>query len=326
MSQERQYRDILDSLLKSPNPIVRYKSHVNILGADASAQNIRTMRDEIKTSAIAQSLLTDLADANPSQRDGLNTLYGRLKYLADIDYPPGDETLLSYRDRVHGWIRRLEKEYDEKLFIKDKYRVHGSFHGNALYASIVLGMVNQETDELCDNLIGYQWPGGGWNCSKVPKAIGPTIVHTAYGMRGLVAYQAQRDTPALRTAIELCAEILLDRHVYLKRTDSRPLRPVYTKMAYPYPRLYNFMVGLHILTRAGYVTDVRCTEALDLLESKFIEGQGWPMERKLFHHNPKKEGHTDANWELEKLGKASLFLTVDALEILQKANRFSPPI
>ncbi len=82
------------------------------------------------------------------------------------------------------------------------------------------------------------------------------------------------------------------------------------------------MAGLHILARSGYITDSRCNQALDLLESKFVEGQGWVMERKLFHHNKNKQGYTNVYWEMEKLrGGANQFLTVDAMEILKKAGR-----
>lgn len=316
------YSEIVDQLSESANPIIRYKTRLNLEGADPNESGMLALRKEIKDSPIAQGLLADLAMSKASTRSGMATIYGTLKYLADIDYPPGDKSLLPYRDHVYGWLHRLEKDYDGPLHIRDKYRVHGSFHGNAIYASIVLGISNKETAKLCDNLLRYQWPNGGWNCSKIPKAKGPTIVHTAYGMRGLVTYRSVKDSPEIRQAIHDCAEILLERQVYLKRTNGKPLRPVYTKTSYPYPRLYNFMAGLHILTRSGHIADRRCDVALDLLESKFIEGQGWEMERKLFHHNKSKEDFTNVHWEKEKLGKANQFLTVDALEILRKARRF----
>ncbi|MBV7333408.1 hypothetical protein KFU94_35270 [Chloroflexi bacterium TSY] len=215
----------------------------------------------------------------------------------------------------------LEVEYDGPLFIRDKYRVHGSFHANAIYASIVLGIANEETDELAANLLRYQWPGGGWNCNKLPRTKGPSIVHTAYGLRGLVTYQCREKSAALAQAIEDAAEILLERQVYLKRSNGKPLRPVFTKLSYPYPRLYDFMAGLHILTQSGHIQDPRCERALDLLESKFVDGQGWATERKLFSHAKGKDNFTHAEWEKERLGKASLFLTVDALEILKAADR-----
>ena len=58
-----------------------------------------------------------------------------------------------------------------------------------------------------------------------------------------------------------------------------------------------------------------------IAEPKLIDGEGWAAERKLFSHVKGKEDFTHAEWEKEKNGKASLFLTVDALEILQAAGR-----
>jgi hypothetical protein len=231
---------------------------------------------------------------------------------------------MPFLDHLHGWLRKLEGEYDGPLFIRGKYRVHGSLHANAVYSSIVLGFASDETDRLADNLLRYQWPGGGWNCNKRPSTRGPTIVHTAYGLRGLVAYRLRCESSALARAIENAATVLLERQVYLKRTDGKPLRPVYTKLSYPYPRLYDFMTGLHVLTRSGHIRDPRCGPALDLLMSKVIDGEGWPMERRLFSHSRGKDGFTNAEWEKEAVGKANLFLTVDALEILNAAGRLTP--
>jgi hypothetical protein len=165
-------------------------------------------------------------------------------------------------------------------------------------------------------------PGGGWNCSKKPATKGPTIVHTAFGLRGLATYRSRRPSDELSQGIDAAAEILLERAVYLKRSNGQPLRAVYTKLSYPYPRLYDFMVGLHILTRAGYVTDPRCANALDLLESKLIPGEGWTMEGKLFNHAPGQDGFTHAPWNEGRLGRANLLLTIDALEILQASGRW----
>jgi hypothetical protein len=155
----------------------------------------------------------------------------------------------------------------------------------------------------------------------MPATKGPTIVHTAFGLRGLATYRSRRQSDELTHAIDAAAEVLLEREVYLKRSDGQPLRAVYTKLSYPYPRLYDCMAGLHILTRAGYVTDRRCAKALDLLESKLVPGEGWAMERKLFNHSAGKDGFTHAPWDEVKLGRANLLLTIDALEILRTAGR-----
>ena len=46
------------------------------------------------------------------------------------------------------------------------------------------------------------------------------------------------------------------------------------------------------------------------------------MERKLFNHSEGTDGFTHAPWEEAKLGRASILLTIDALEILRAAGRW----
>jgi hypothetical protein len=317
-----QYAALAAAAVDSDDPIVRYKARRYLDGADPTTTAMQRLRDDIADSPIARGLLADLEMSKPNDREGMSTIYLTFRYLADIDYPPGDDRLVPYRDHVYRWLRRLEREYDGPLFIRGTHRVHGSFHANTIYASLALGLANDDTDQLCTNLLRYQWPGGGWNCNKKPATKGPTIVHTAFGLRGLATYSSRRPSDELSQSIDAAAEVLLEREVYLKRSNGQPLRPVYTKLSYPYPRLYDFMVGLHILTRSGYVTDPRCAKALDLLESKLVPGEGWAMERKLFNHSAGTDGFTHAPWDELKRGRANLLLTIDALEILRTAGRW----
>lgn len=37
------------------------------------------------------------------------TIYLTFRYLADIDYPPGDDRLIPYRDHVYRWLRAYER-------------------------------------------------------------------------------------------------------------------------------------------------------------------------------------------------------------------------
>jgi hypothetical protein len=317
-----QYAALATAVNESDDPIVRYKAMGYLHGADPTSATMQHLRADIAGSPIAQGLLADLEMSDPSDREGMSTIYLTFRYLADIDYPPGDDRLVPYRDHVYRWLRRQERGYDGPLFIRGTHRVHASFHANAIYASVVLGLADDDTDDLCANLLRYQWPGGGWNCNKKPATKGPTIVHTAFGLRGLATYCERRTTDELTAAIDAAAEVLLARRVYLKRSTGQPLRPVYTKLSYPYPRLYDAMAGLHILTRAGYVGDERCGDALALLESKLLPGEGWATERRLFTHAAGKDDFTHAPWEKASRGRASLLLTVDALEILRAAGRW----
>jgi hypothetical protein len=63
-------------------------------------------------------------------------------------------------------------------------------------------------------------------------------------------------------------------------------------------------------------------DALDLLESKLLPGEGWAMEPPLFNHSEGKDGFTQAPWEELTLGRPNLLRTIDALDILRTAGRW----
>jgi hypothetical protein len=254
-----QHAALAAAIVDADDPIVRYKARRYLDGADPASATLQTLRGHIAASPIARGLLADLEASDPTDRQGMSTIYLTFRYLADIDYPPGDDRLVPYRDHVYRWLRLLEGAYDGPLFIRGTHRPR---------------LVPCQRD-LC---VGGAGPGGRrhrravrqpppvpvarrrMELHKKPTTKGPTIVHTAFGLRGLATYRERRTTPELAAAIEAAAQVPLDRRVYLKRSTGQPLRPVYTKLSYPYPRLYDAMAGLHILTRAGFVTDERCTK------------------------------------------------------------------
>lgn len=93
-----QFNGIIDQLNNSTNPIIRYKTRIHLQGYEPTDSTQHRLRDEIRDSSIAQSLLADMAVSNADNRDGIATIYATLKYLADIDYPPGDDSLKPFRD------------------------------------------------------------------------------------------------------------------------------------------------------------------------------------------------------------------------------------
>ena len=123
-----QYAALAAAVVDSDDPIVRYKARRYLDGADPTSAAMQRLRDDIADSPIAQGLLADLDMSDPNDRDGMSTIYLTFRYLAEIDYPPGDDQLVPYRDHVYRWLRGLEREYDGPLFIRGTHRVHGSFH------------------------------------------------------------------------------------------------------------------------------------------------------------------------------------------------------
>jgi hypothetical protein len=123
-----QYAALTAAAVDADDPIVRYKARRHLDGADPTSAPMRRLRDDIADSPIARGLLADLETSDPNDRDGMSTIYITFRYLADIDYPPGDDQLVPYRDHVYRWVRRHEREYDGPLLIRGTHRVHASVH------------------------------------------------------------------------------------------------------------------------------------------------------------------------------------------------------
>src|SRR2546422_11229396 len=102
---------VIDALLKSSEPSIRWKTRVHVLGEDPESKAIRPLREEIRGSPRVRALL--------SRRDQLGRpgttrrvyykwqgLHWVLASLADLGYPRGDEGLHPIRDRLmEHWLR-----------------------------------------------------------------------------------------------------------------------------------------------------------------------------------------------------------------------------
>ena len=71
--------------------------------------------------------------------------------------------------------------------MEGRYRRCASQQGYCLYYLLKLGFENQGIHKLAERLLHWQWPDGGWNCDKDPKASTSTLIHTAIALKGLVS-------------------------------------------------------------------------------------------------------------------------------------------
>lgn len=98
-------RAVVDTLLRSSEPSIRWKARVHVLGEDPDSKAVWSLRDEIRRSPRVQALLSRRDQL--SHAATLQTVYQKwqglhwvLASLADIGYPEGDTTLHALRDRV----------------------------------------------------------------------------------------------------------------------------------------------------------------------------------------------------------------------------------
>src|SRR5882762_4673627 len=86
-----QHAAIAAAVVDSDDPIVRYKARRYLDGDDPTSTAMQRLREDIADSPIARGLLADLETSDPNTREGMSTMYLTFRYLAEIDYPPGDD-------------------------------------------------------------------------------------------------------------------------------------------------------------------------------------------------------------------------------------------
>src|SRR5438046_9705245 len=96
--------DLVEWLLASDEPSIRWKVRVQVLGEDRASPKIQALERAIRRSPRVRTLL---AGPMGSFRDGLRDTYSKwqgahwvLARLADIGYPPRSRSLLRLRERL----------------------------------------------------------------------------------------------------------------------------------------------------------------------------------------------------------------------------------
>src|ERR1700683_1400968 len=100
---KRDRSTLIDKLLKSDEPSVRWKVMTRVVGEDPEARKVRELREKIRTSPRARALIAERdrkfvreAHVYASWRGA----HWTLAMLAEIGYPAGDESLRPMRDQV----------------------------------------------------------------------------------------------------------------------------------------------------------------------------------------------------------------------------------
>ena len=331
---------IIDTLLNSSEPSIRYKTLVNVLGESPSSKKIKSLREEIKNSPRAKALLSRYKNG---KIQGARHLYEKWQgshwifaSLADLCYPNADKFFIPMRDEVYDyWLNRgFYNEYETnrktKVYgksgvplIAGRYRRCGSQQGNALYSSIKLGLTDDRVHDLAERLIYWQWPDGGWNCDREPSADTSSFMETLIPMKGLYFYGKTFKKPKAVSAAKKAAEVFLTRKLFKRVTNNEVIHPEFTFLHHPLYWHYDILGGLKAMTEMNHIKDRRCGEALDLLESKRLKDGGFPSEKKYYKLGKSISRNTDyVEWGPTGKTKMNEWTTVDALYVLRSAGRF----
>jgi hypothetical protein len=324
---------MLPELKDHPDPIIRYKYRVNVLGEIPQSRAIKKLRQEIKQSDRIQLLLSDRDAKGEIPFHPYTKWQGAhwvLTVLADTGYPPGDADLLPLREQVYGWLLSDEhdqyiREHNRKL---NRVRLHGSQEANAIFSMLTLGLADARVEQLVERLLWAQWEDGGWNCDRRQKADTSSFWETITPLRALALYARLSGDAIARVAAERAAEVFLKRHLYKRVSDGEVMNSSFLQLRTPVYWYYDILFGLKVMAEGGWISDPRCGDALDVLESKRLP-EGWfAAEGKHYfvNHTPGEKMHAGSRvaWGATNRRKPNEFITVDALYVLRTAGRSKP--
>ncbi len=250
--------------------------------------------------------------------------------MAELHYPPEDETLLPLREQVYEWL--FSKQHLEYAKHHETYagpitmtrglvRAHASMEGNAIYYLHALGLADERTRALADRLVQWQWPDGGWNCDKSPRAHTSSFTESLLPLRGL-AYHARLNGSSYSIVAQRAAEFFLDRRLYKRKRDGRIIAERFTKLHYPCYWHYDFLFGLKVMMEAGFVGDERCLDAIALLKSKGLENGGFPAEEAYYRVTERRTtGSSTVSWGGASRRRMNEFVTCDAISVLTAVHK-----
>lgn len=205
--------------------------------------------------------------------------------------------------------------------IDGRWRRCGSQEGNALWASSVMDLgTATERSSLATNLLTWQWPDGGWNCDRHPRAHHSSFNETLPPLRGLVAHRARGGAPSaeLDAAIDRAAEFFLRHRVVESERTREVASPKFVELAWPPYWHYGLLPGLRALHEAGRLSDLRVAPALDRLEALRGADGRWHADRRYWRRGHVGTGTELVTWGAE--GEAAM-LTRHAHEVLAGAGR-----
>ena len=331
---------LCETLLRSKEPSVHWKVRVHVFGEDPRSKRIRDLGRKIRSSPRVRALLGHRDSrgrlrpvGNPySKWQGAHWV---LATLADIGYPRADRSLFVVRDQVlDRWLSDVYyHEFDAKSEaeayrgagvprMRERYRRCASQQGAALYSLTKLGLADGRSDALVERLLHWQWPDGGWNCDKHPKADTSSFWESRHAMLALALYAERTKGTKARDAAMRAAEVFLSRHLFLERHCGRVMNPEFLRLHYPLYHGYDILGGLKAMAEIGRIDDPRCRKALDLLEKKQLPEGGWAAERRLYAVSASVKTRAEyVDWGGARPREVNEWVTADALHVLRAAGR-----
>jgi hypothetical protein len=314
---------VVSVLLQSNEPLVQFKALTLVLGKRLDSDAVKQARQKIEKSRRVRLLLSERQADGRVPYHPYAKWYGAhwvLATLADIGYPPGDDSLIPLREQVYDWLLGASHQKSIRT-IAGRVRRCASQEANALYAMLALGLADERAEELARRLRQWQWPDGGWNCDKRPAAVNSSFMESLIPLRALALHARLTRDEHSKQAAGRAAQVFLKRQLFKRQRDGSLISEDFIKLHYPRYWHYDILHGLKVMAEAGWLSDTRCREALTVLESKWLPNGGVPAEGKYYRLTSEaRTGRSLVDWGGTSKSRMNEFVTVDALFVLKAAG------
>lgn len=317
---------LLEQLANTNDPALCYKTRVHVLGENPRAKKNRARRDEIANSPRVRALLSERNGKGEIPRHAYSKWSGAhwvLYALAELEYPPGDISLVPLREQAYAYL--FSEEYARTIRpIQGVTRIHASIDANAIWYSHALGLADERVNKLVARLLETQWRDGGWNCDPRAQGDKSSFYESLLPLRALVLHAQVTGDENARHAAERCAEIFLARRLFKRLRTGNVMDKRFLLLHYPCYWHYDILLGLMVMREGGWLGDTRCADALDVLEQKQLRSGGWAAEAKFYRHTRAhiSTGRSLCDWGRTSKNARNDFVTVNALAVLRAAKRF----
>jgi hypothetical protein len=322
-------------LLSSSDPSVRLLAHTDVLGASPRSAAVRGLRRAVPGGPRVRALLAgQRADGgfgvHPYRK--WTGAHWRLVSLVELAVPPRLPQALRAADQVLGWL--LSPAHRTRIMtVNGRVRRCASQEGNALRACVHFGLAgDRRVQALVRDLVGWQWPDGGWNCDRNPEAKHSSFHESLIPLWALAAYREETSDRSVDDAVDRGAEFFLRHRLFRSERTGRPIvdrtitgrprpaepaRSPFLRLAYPPYWHYDILTGLRVLAHLGRLADPRMNDALDIVEGKRRSDGLWRADVAYW-----RRGKTGTHVEVADWGRGSAeMLTLNALRVLRSAGR-----
>ena len=326
-------KEILDWLLETSNPSVRYHTQRGILGLGENDSEVQESKASIMNSNIVNRILREQKPEGywgaeddlyiPKYKATTHQLLILAEHAATRtpDIERAIEHAYKYQRNSGHFLTQLPKtEKGRNSIVKDGC----CFDGNILYYLNHFGYLDDpRTRKLLEFTYDYyDWEDTGWKCKVYPIDASRVFPVNCYmgATKLLKAFsmipEKKRDYQ-MKKIILLEVEKILDNRVfrYLRNVDgSRKDKAGWKRFGFPLFYQADILEVMGSLTRLG-VKDDRMQDAVDvILKSRQPDGK-WLL---------KNSYNGKFTMDIEEKNKPSKWITLKALHIHQGSGHFSP--